>query len=96
MDEERNEVWGRTEDRFEYNLNEGGTFILINGAQIPVEPGSNFRTVVGENALNAGFNKYRVFLNGEEIRPSLAPENFNLNDRVEIRAYDNAGNVVLV
>ena len=100
MDErdERNEmnemdepsVWSRNETRFNY-VDAPGTFILINGSNIPIEPGMSFREAVGEHALNAGFNKYRVLLNGEEIRPSQAPQFVNEGDRVEIRSYDIAG-----
>jgi hypothetical protein len=88
--EETDEVWGRTETRFQYEPT-AGTFILINGSNIPIEPGVSFRELVGEQALNAGFNKYRVLLNGEEIRPSQAPALINEGDRVEIRSYDVAG-----
>jgi hypothetical protein len=87
---ENNETWGRTNDRFNYNVGRG-TYVLINGAQEPVEPGRSFREVVGEHALQAGFGKYRVLLNGEEIKPAQAPELINEGDKVEIRAYDKAG-----
>ena len=90
MDEERENVWGRSEDRFDYS-DAMGTCILINGAQEPVQPGRDFREVVGEFALSAGFGKFRVLLNGEEINPAQAPALINEGDKVEIRAYDKAG-----
>ena len=89
-DERDQEVWGRDTNRFDYPA-EAGTFILINGANIPIQAGMSFREVVGENALNAGFNKYRVLLNGEEIRPSQAPELVGEGDKIEVRSYDIAG-----
>jgi hypothetical protein len=91
MEDERNEVWSRDEQRFDYDNGNGGTYILINGSSVAIEPETNFREAVGEYALNAGFNKYRVYLNGEEVRPSTAPTIINEGDRVEIRAYDAAG-----
>ena len=91
MDEERG-VWAREERDFEYNTEGTQTCVLINGAVLPVEVGQDFRTTIGDMALNAGFGKYRVLLNGEGIRPNEAPVTFNLGDRVEIRAYDDAGN----
>ena len=85
------ETWGRTDERFEYTGGRTGTYVLINGAQEPVEPGRSFREVVGEFALNAGFGKYRVLLNGDEVKPAQAPALINEGDKVEIRAYDKAG-----
>ena len=81
------QVWGG--DRFEYD--EGSTGILINGTVIPTAPGSSFRDTIKNVTLDAGFGKYRVFLNGAEIRPSEAPEMINEGDRIEVRPYDVAG-----
>lgn len=87
---EERETWGR-EDRFNYNNSANGTFILINGAQTEVQPGTSFKAVVGEHALNAGFGKFRVLLNGEEIKPAQAPALINEGDKIEVRSYDIAG-----
>ncbi len=87
---EERETWGR-EDRFNYSNSANGTFILINGAQEAVQPGSSFKDIVGEHALNAGFGKFRVLLNGEEIKPAQAPALISEGDKIEVRAYDIAG-----
>lgn len=85
------EIWGTTEN-FNY-VDEGiNTGILINGATIPVEVGASFREAIKEASLNAAFGKYRVILNGVEIRPSEAPDTFQSGDMVQIRQYDEAGN----
>jgi hypothetical protein len=42
-------------------------------------------------ARDAGFGKFRIILNGSEIKPSQAPEVLNEGDKVEIRPYDVAG-----
>lgn len=83
------ETWGQ--DTFSYNAVNEGTFILINGANVPVEPGANFRDTIKNASLDAGMGKYRVLLNGVEIRPSEAPVAFAQGDKVEVRAYDAAG-----
>jgi hypothetical protein len=84
------EVWGMDE-QFNYDQAQAGTGVLINGAMVPVEVGASFKDTIKNISLDAGFGKYRVFLNGAEIRPSEAPQTFNEGDKVELRAYDNAG-----
>jgi hypothetical protein len=68
-----------------------GSGVIINGSFIGVEPGSSFRDAIKNVSLDAGFGKYRVFLNGIEIKPSEAPDVFGASDKVEVRPYDNAG-----
>lgn len=84
-----NEVWGN--EAFTYDNAAVTTGVLVNGTIIPVEEGANFRDTIKNVSLDAGFGKYRVFLNEVEIRPSEAPELFSAGDKVELRAYDNAG-----
>ena len=67
------------------------TYIRVNGSNIEVDPGSSFIDVVKSTAQNAGLGKFRVFLNGVEIRPSEAPEVIAEGDHVELRPYDVAG-----
>ena len=69
----------------------GRTFIRVNGANINVEPGSDFKTTVKLHAQDAGLGKFRVFMNGEEIKPSMAPEVINEGTNLELRPYDTAG-----
>ncbi len=68
-----------------------GTFVRINGANIDIDPGSNFKSTIKEKAEEAGLGKFRVFLNGNEIKPSEAPEIIESGMQVELRPYDIAG-----
>ena len=74
-----------TEDRV------GETFMRINNSNISVVPGSSFKEVVKAHALDAGLGKFRVFLNGEEVKPSQAPELVAEGSQMELRPYDVAG-----
>lgn len=68
-----------------------GPSILVNGSYQRVEEGVNFLNAVKSVALNAGFGKFKVYLNGTEVRPSNAPSEIRPEDRVEIRPFDEAG-----
>lgn len=68
-----------------------GAFILINGSYQRVEEGAPFLETSQQYARQAGFGKFRVFLNGVEKRPSNAPETIGSDDRIEIRPFDEAG-----
>ncbi len=93
MSEEMDETWGvdNVEVQWTTDGTEDLTGIKINGDFIEVEPGAPFKDTIKEYTLAAGFGKFRVILNGEEIKPSLAPETFGEGDVVEIRLYDVAG-----
>jgi hypothetical protein len=83
------EVWAREESP--RNLEGLGTFALVNGAQIPLTAGASFKDTCLQLSRDAGFGKFRVYLNGSEITPSQAPETLNEGDKMEIRAFDVAG-----
>lgn len=86
---ERNDVWdGAQETRGTFN---SPTAILVNGASFALTPGTPFKETVLGYAKDAGFGKFRIFLNNEEIKPSQAPEILSEGDHVEIRPYDVAG-----
>lgn len=68
-----------------------GCSIYVNGSFVPVEEGSNFLQAVKAVALNAGFGKFRVMLNGEEVRPTTAPTAIEPGMDVSLRPYDEAG-----
>ena len=70
---------------------EGQPSILINGSYRDVEVGAPFLQTVKNHALDAGFGKFRCFLNGVEVRPTTAPTNFETDHKVELRPYDEAG-----
>jgi hypothetical protein len=78
-------------DRVGGSFGDVQTGALINGSVIPIEPGASFRDTVVTMARDAGFGKFRAFLNGEEVKPNMAPEVINAGDRLELRPYDVAG-----
>ena len=70
---------------------EGRPSILINGSYVDVEVGAPFLQTVKNAALDAGFGKFRTYVNGVEVRPTTAPTEFEPSHRVELRPYDEAG-----
>ena len=68
-----------------------GPSIFINGSYRSVEVGAPFLQTIKNAALDAGFGKFRTYVNGVEVRPSNAPTSFDTNTRVELRPYDEAG-----
>jgi hypothetical protein len=68
-----------------------GATVLVNGSHRPLEVGANFLQTVKQTALQAGFGKFKVYLNGAEIRPSSAPTEITPDMQVEIRPFDEAG-----
>lgn len=66
------------------------TFIRVNGSDVKVETGINFSQAIKDVALDAEFGKFRVFLDGEEVKPSNAPDVFKSGMKAEIRPYDKA------
>ena len=84
------------DEREERNMVSSGPTILVNGSYQPLEIGSDFMNSVRSTALQAGFGKFKVFLNGTEVRPSTAPSHIDEGMRVEIRPYDEAGKVFLI
>ena len=86
------EVWHGTEERvLRTNEVTSNTFIEVNGSQQPIVPGTSLRNTILDTARNAGLGKFRVYLNGEEVKPSQAPETFNEGDQVKLTAFDIAG-----
>lgn len=84
------EYWDSNPEE-EMSERESGTYIRINGANMDINPGSNFKTVIKEKAEESGLGKFRVFLNGNEIKPSEAPTIVEEGMNVELRPYDIAG-----
>lgn len=68
-----------------------GASILVNGSYRPLEVGAPFLQAIKPVAIEAGFGKFRVFLNGTEVRPSTAPAEVSADMNLEIRPFDEAG-----
>lgn len=83
------EVWGTEEHRYEIDTN--STCAMVNGSTLNLTPGADFKVTLKNLAADAGFGKFRVFLNGNEISPSESPSVVNEGDKIELRPYDVAG-----
>ena len=73
-----------------------GANVLVNGSYQPLEAGAPFLQAMKNVALQAGFGKFKVWLNGTEIRPSAikegrVPSEVTADMRAEIRPFDEAG-----
>lgn len=68
-----------------------GANILVNGSYQRMEVGAPFLQSVQQVARSAGFGKFKVWLNGTEVRPSTAPSEIAPDANVEIRPFDEAG-----
>ena len=68
-----------------------GASVLVNGSHQALELGAPFLQSVQSIALQAGFGKFKVWLNGVEVRPSSAPAEVTNDMSVEIRPFDEAG-----
>lgn len=87
------EYWDRmdNEEMDGYEPVMGDTGIYVNGSFREIDPGTSFKQTVASYAEDAGFGKFRVFLNGSEIKPNEAPETFNEGTKVELRPFEVAG-----
>ncbi len=70
---------------------DGGTYIRVNGSNVAVGAGTSFGATVTETAKNAGLGKFRVFMDGNEVKPADAPDMIEAGMNVELRPYDVAG-----
>jgi len=72
-------------------VTQGETGAIVNGAFVSLEAGTELATEVMRLATDAGYQKFRVFLNGEEIEPTEAPDLIEEGDVLKIMAFDVAG-----
>jgi hypothetical protein len=88
----QDEVWSGNEDRVyndsPSNLN---TYIRVNGADIALNVGDSFASAVKQTARDSGLGKFRVYLNGSELKPADAPDTITEGMNLELRPYDVAG-----
>ena len=86
------EVWNGSADVWGADESESSNpTIRVNGEDIELEVGDNFKDVIKEQSIEAGFGKFRVILNGEEIKPSEAPELVEAGMKIEVLPYDVPG-----
>jgi len=70
---------------------EGRTGAVVNGEFIAIEPGANVVDTCLALAADAGYGKFRVFLNNDEYEPEDIPETLQEGDILKVTAYDVAG-----
>ena len=85
------EYWDRTERAEDSGNTDMDTALFVNGSWLPLEANTAFATNIKNVAKDAGLGKFRVLLNGDEIKPEDAPEMVMEGDKVELLPYDAAG-----
>lgn len=65
--------------------------LTVNGFVSNLETGASFRDVVIDAARNAGYGKFRVYLDGVEIDPANAPATVPEGSNLEVRPFEKAG-----
>jgi hypothetical protein len=70
---------------------EGRTGAIVNGSFVALNEGDNLVETALQLARDAGYGKFRVILNGNEMEPDDAPEFIEEGDVLKIMAYDVAG-----
>jgi len=68
-----------------------GCTMEINGSVRQVEVGANLKEIVIAAARDAGFGKFRFYVNGEEVLPQNAPIVTEAGKAYKIAPYDVAG-----
>lgn len=86
------QYWDGNEEKvYDESDSDLNTYIRVNGSDRQIDVGSSLTSVIKETARDAGLGKFRVFLNGEEIRPSEAPDVVEEGMGLELRPFDVAG-----
>ena len=84
-------TWDTTpEERTEFGP-QGDTSIRVNGSDLQLTPGANFVDTVKSVARDSQMGKFRLFVNGNEMKPSEAPSVVEEGMKLELRPYDVAG-----
>jgi hypothetical protein len=78
-------MWSTSSD-----VSTSGASITVNGSTSPLTVGDGFAAAIKAAAVRAGLGKFRVFVNGDEVRPSEAPATVESGMSVTLRPYDVA------
>lgn len=73
------------------NQASANTTMEVNGDVNTIEAGANLKEVVIATARQAGFGKFRFYINGEEVLPQNAPVLIEAGKAYKIAPYDVAG-----
>ena len=81
------------EEMYEDTPQDYTTFVRVNGAILPLEPGADFRNAIVNVAQQSKLGKFRLFLNGSEVFPEQGdlPSNIEEGMQFDMKPYDKAG-----
>ena len=68
-----------------------GSTLEVNGSIRDIESGADLKEVVLSAAREAGYGKFRFYINGEEVQPQDAPSTVEDGMALKITPYDVAG-----
>lgn len=84
-------TWDATPETESYTGPQASTSIRVNGSDIQLTPGAGFVDTVKSVARDSQMGKFRLYLDGSEIKPSEAPGSIEEGMKLELRPYDVAG-----
>ena len=67
-----------------------GATAVVNGATISLETGANFKSTILNLARDAGYGKFKVYMNGSELKVSEAPDVITEGTSIRITPFDAA------
>jgi hypothetical protein len=70
---------------------ESSSTMEVNGDVTEVSVGVDLKELVLETASNAGYGKFRFYIDDEEVMPQDAPSLTEANKSYKITPYDVAG-----
>jgi hypothetical protein len=76
---------------WEVTENASNTTMEVNGSVNTIQAGANLKEVVIGTAREAGFGKFRFFIDGQEVLPQDAPTLIEAGRAYKVAAYDVAG-----
>ncbi len=68
-----------------------GATMEVNGSTVSIDSGIDLKEVVLKFARDAGYKKFRFYINGEEVLPQDAPGLTESGVAYKITAFDVAG-----
>jgi hypothetical protein len=68
-----------------------GATLEVNGSVREIEVGADLKEVVIAAAREAGFGKFRFYIDGAEVLPQNAPATIETGKAYKIAPYDVAG-----
>lgn len=73
------------------DANSSGATLEINGSVSSIEVGATLKDVIIAAAREAGFGKFRFYIDGTEVLPQNAPTLVEAGKAYKIAPYDVAG-----